>query len=306
MNNDLNLPSGESTSNPSGNNILYHYTSVNIIQKILEGIKPKSQKSTDEPVLDKPFVLRGTHIQYLNDTAEMNLAAKVMSDSFNEHEEKLNESENKHIASELDSSDWEYIAKQFNFLSPFVTAFSKNPDSLPMWNTYGRNGTGVAIGIDKEQISNITAVEYNKPSFKKKIVFEIEEIYNRLSVTEKTIKIDGLLDFKKFTQTLCSLKDAAYEYEEEWRIIESVDTGSNRLNRIKFQEFNGLLKPYIENVFSREILKEIWIGPCADLLLSLKSIKLCLHNSGYLTNKRDKDKSNYVRVELSKVPYRNI
>ena len=32
----------------------------------------------------------------------------------------------------------------------FMTSFSENENSLPMWNMYGKNGNGVSIGFDLE------------------------------------------------------------------------------------------------------------------------------------------------------------
>jgi len=190
---------------------------------------------------------------------------------------------------------------------PFITSFSEDDDNLPMWNTYGANGLGVAIGIEKvsfkERFTEWSCCSYTEKYFKWFVHRYVEEIYDLISYDEsKGWKLDGALIFNQLNSLLSSLKHNAYEYEKEWRLIQSLSkTGDSK--EIKYQEVNGLLKPYIEHAFEKSILKEIVIGPCANLDLAKQSLSDLLEQKGFTTKEGD---DHYLNLRGSEVPFRQI
>jgi hypothetical protein len=46
--------------------------------------------------------------------------------------------------------------------NPFILSLSENPDNLIMWRTYGFDGKGVAIGLDKKMLDDYSKDERNK------------------------------------------------------------------------------------------------------------------------------------------------
>lgn len=295
---DLTL---ESRREPS---IVYHYTSLNTLQAILDRLEKEEKLNNPNPLL-----LRGTRIDYLNDATEYKLACEIMTDMLKKHAQSINDGDSKKIVQYADTNIWERIATTFGQLTlPFITSFSENDDNLPMWNTYGANGLGVAIGLKKvgfkERFTAWSGCSYINKYFKWFMHKYVEEIYDNLSyVNSNKFVLKKPEIFNKLNSYLSSLKHNAYEYENEWRLIQSLQKNGNS-KEIKYQEVNGLLKPYIEHGFEKSVLKEIVIGPCANLALAKQSLSDLLEQKGFST--KDCNDANYVKVKGSEIPFRQI
>lgn len=285
-------------------NILYHYTSMSTLQSILEHIR-KQEKNKNNDIY---FVLRGTHIDFLNDVTEFNLTIQLLSEALQKHENSLPKSKNKHIANKLNPDFW----KNFTTLSgttslPFITSFSENPDSLPMWNMYGHGGIGVAIGIEKIRLENLTWV---KCTYDSKLIKDIlnkaaKDIYEMFDTDGSSLTFKGFPNTTELTIWFSLLKNFAFEYEQEWRLVKKYS--KNDINeKIRFQEKEGLLKPFVEHFLPKEILKEVIIGPCAEKEISKKSLELSLERCGYSINPDDNSKKNFVKINISQIPFRRI
>lgn len=268
--------------------ILYHYTTMGTLQSILNNVKEK-----------ETLILRGTHVEYLNDETEYVLACEILVEMLKSYVNKMDSTDKKNLLENMNIKKFEYIGSLITG-KPYVTAFSENQNNLPMWNTYGDNGRGVAVGIKKESIASLNAkwvkCSYDKESFKSYMSPFIEDLYIKISFIDgfRYENPDFLLGI-----LYTSIKHSAYEYEKEWRIVKCESNGN-----VEYQEKTGLLKPYIEHAFVKNTLKEIWIGPCAEKELAIKSIKDLLEKVGYDTS--DSGKENFVKVENSKAPFRKI
>lgn len=295
--------------------ILYHYTSVNTLQSILKGIEDQEKNISTN--ISNCFVLRGSHIEYLNDITEFKIAAKLMARLIKKYEESLDEANNKHIAGKLDENYWKKLATFFGFsTSPFITSFSENSDSLPMWNTYGHEGKGVAIGIKKIELTNSTyksktgkptwiKCAYDSERLKDILSQAIKELYKMFEFKEGRMVVNGLPNFNTLSAYFCILKNFAFEYEKEWRLVRSYSSHDVE-KEIKFQEINGLLRPYVEHRFPKTILKEIIIGPCSNLDILKKSIEMSLERAGYCVTEHIDNQNNSVLVKPSTIPFRHI
>ena len=170
----------------------------------------------------------------------------------------------------------------------FMTSFSENENSLPMWNMYGKNGNEVSIGFDLELLKNysegtIKSCLYDTPS-------------NR-ALFKGTLSKERISEFvnsgDKFQQYLMILMDFAkkgcYEYENEIRLTRQT------LEAPEFRLAENFIVPYVDNVFPKEIIKKIIIGPCNDFERSTKSLQGWLHKIGM----------DHVQVTYSMLPYRN-
>ncbi len=293
---NLEFETISSTDVPDIPDILYHYTTMGTLQSILNNVKEKGT-----------LILRGTHVEYLNDEKEFKLACEVMSEVIVDYEKHLPEIDKRDIAKYFTPEKWEQLAQTFRFGDiPFITSLSEEPDSLSMWNTYGDDGVGVAIGISKRYIKNsyeITKCIYDRERFKQDMMkYLVDDVYKSYFVKDEVfryspdgIKIDMLKAFSIY-------KHHAYEYEKEWRLI-AMGNGFSSPMMVNFQERKGLLKPYIEHAFNKDALVEIIIGPCADKELAKNSLEMCLHRAGF---SRFPEASNHVKVENSKVPFRQI
>jgi len=287
---------------PEEPKILYHYTSMATLLKILQGVEATGK-----------LTLLGTHIKYLNDKAEFSTAINIIIDAIKEYENKQGVELEKRFSDIIDESVLNRLAR-LDTQPPFVTCFSEEPDSLPMWTHYAEKGQGVAIGI--KQIDNWIpendqknfawgTCSYDKEDFSKNLIESfIPNLFKNLNLfPNKEFYLET--DFSDLPKYLSIIKHPGYSYEKEVRLIKlCFCEKSKRRNteyEIKFREVNGLLISYIEHQFPKEILSEIIIGPSIDPLLSRKSIYMCLLRSGFSSSTRE---ANYVAIKESQIPYR--
>ena len=130
---------------------LYHYTT---IEALYNGILRKEAK------VDEEICLRSTSALYLNDPEEIKIGLSFI--------EKLL----------YGNSGGKILDKQSDVMDAcseyFITSFSQDGDSLPMWSMYAANATGIALCFDKKIINNdswFKCIYYND-----KIQREVEEI----------------------------------------------------------------------------------------------------------------------------------
>lgn len=277
--------------------ILYHYTSVDVLEKIL----------TDSIGKDY-FILRGTNIEYLNDIKELNLAIELLQETAQEFEYQGRDIGSKKLSAWFNQNNLKNILNNFGLRSaPFITSFSENSDSLPMWSMYGNNGNGIAIGSRKSNIKTENneflrwgRCTYDKQLFKNLFQSFLPDLYTNITVNGIQISIGPGMLSNDLSFYFGTLKHASFEYEKEWRLMKQLNLDRHQ---IKFHPSNGILKPFIENKFPKSDLKKIVIGPCADKELSKRSLQMLLQNAGFSLNKSDE---NFVEVIISTAPYRII
>ena len=281
-------------------NLIFHYTSIEALFKIL---RREHESLTKENFKDK-ICLRATHAKFLNDPTEYELALSLLEQSLLNYE-KENPSKNglSRLIKEYDTSKLLLLAPPGE---PYLFALSEHPDNLSMWRAYGINGTGVSIGLDKKMLFDYE--NENSNTLFSPCYYDLDENISRLSTFWSSIydkmplyinegKIEGktardFLDFLKIIRHCFSIKSSAYIDEKEWRLC-SLRTPKD----VKYRIRSGLIIPYIEHYFSKDIIKKIVIGPCVDIALSEKSIKMALETFRYDTKN--------ISLTISKVPYRS-
>jgi hypothetical protein len=303
----------ESNNKPK---ILYHYTSLSTFQAILSRIENEEKNDSDVNKC-KSFVLRATHIEFLNDLSEFKETLRMMVEWIKKYERNLEPHRNRNLSQKLSQDYWRSLATFFDFMTPpFITSFSEDCDNLPMWNTYGQGGKGVAVGIEKTIIDDSTYLSKSSKPVWAKCVYDshilddhIEQIgsqlYERIENTDKGLRFHGIPNSDTLSSYFSLLKHSAYEYEHEWRLIKSCSS-LDKEKEINFQEMDGILRPYIEHRFLKSVLKEVIVGPCFDINMSRKSIEMSLKRAGYSLSESEKDNKDYVAIKTSSIPFRNI
>jgi Protein of unknown function (DUF2971) len=237
-------------------NIVYHYTTLNVLQKILEEAK------------DGYFTMRASHIKYLNDTSEYVLAIKLLQNKLIEYDNVTGKN-SKNLSKLLNDKRMSFFeSEDIDDDFPFIISFSSNDDSLPMWNSYADNSQGVAIGLKVDYLSSINSnfkfetCLYQTNQFEKYLEKNIKEIHNVLKVNEYSIgvRIDYDSDlFKEFYKNLPILKDNAFEYENENRLV--IPHTFSEDDNLKYQINGNILKPYKEIKIPLKAFSEIILGP---------------------------------------------
>lgn len=192
------------------------------------------------------------------------------------------------------------------FRSYYITCFSKNNDSLPMWGMYAANGEGVALGLDFNKINiNYTGMvqcSYGREEIDRRLsnflnlhnngkTFNLTESgFNQVNVSaeEKERQRTNL-----FIETCLGSKNKCYEYEGEFRcFVEDVDKTHN----VHFKSRNGMIVPYVEVAMPKDALKQIIVGPTLNSEITQISILHYLSLNGYDARNID--------IKSSQVPYR--
>ena len=281
----------ECTTIPKETKIMYQYTN---IDALFNGIVVKEPKEEGEEIC-----LWASNYMYMNDPNEIATGQKYVDEVLNEYFLEDNNTDGKEVQ-ELEDLDY------------YITSFSKTKDSLPMWGMYGKNGAGIALGFDREVIENTNPALYKcvylDDELKSKVKYFCEKVKGdkisketlsaivllgvlALSLNKDKNQTEEIIDnITLFLLFMIYAKDPAYKYEDEVRLLIHPDANT----KIKYRAQSNLIIPYIENSFPKEALKEVWIGPTADMKRTVKSVKTYLDHKGFTD----------VKIIPSEVPYR--
>lgn len=163
---------------------LYHYTSIESLLSIINGIDVSSEY----------LKFRSTHIAYLNDLTEGRLLQNAL---------KLN-GLNENLIKILES------CKGY----PFVMSLSENSDDLNMWRCYACSGVGAAIGFDyqllHETFTNLKKCEYTT----------IEELSKRFSHMRNPKEGEDCMPLSRLLSESYYYKHISFKSENEWRVFD--------------------------------------------------------------------------------------
>lgn len=255
--------------------IVYHYT---CIDALFGGIIVN-----DNPQPDKEICLWATNCLYMNDPEELSSGMQLAHDVFDLTSNRALQTLNGRLKNDA-----------------YLVSFSSTIESLPMWNMYGKNGHGLALGFDTKELSkiyNLCKCVYATEPKKEEIKREIQKInspkdwWNKADLENIfSHNIVNSADVKLWIYFMLWLfgKNPAYIYEEEirWLFLKRDD--------IKYRLRDNLIIPYIKQYIPKSALKEIWIGPTNDMERTTISLRRYL----------DYMEFNEVEIKQSKVPYR--
>lgn len=260
---------------PKRGELLYQYTDM---AALCNGILGEGRDQ------GKEIRLWASSLSYMNDPSEMEVgvyvAKKLFQDQFNT---------DLRIKPEI-------IDKMKS--DTFVTSFTPNVDCLPMWNMYGNNGHGVALGFDPRLISkgfNIKLFKclYNSRAYIQALIrrWRKTELDNIDKLLEQEISTYGSdTSLYLLTNILMLSKDKGYAYEKEVRAI----LLSNE--PVKYRYGRGYIIPYKEITLPAQALRKIGIGPSIDQKTAYSSVRTYL----------DHLELNHVQIETSLIPYRTF
>lgn len=261
----------------------YHYTSVDILFKILEGIS------------DDEFTLHASSVFAMNDPSEFEYGLNhILNIVLPRLEVELQVENPNYQLSKLLDKDYVYnreaikmellkrISKSNDL--PFVISYSKKRDYLSQWKSYGDDGKGIALGLDvhtfyikKEDdkgkiILDTTPYSYHAINVaygsltKNHLAYiYIKDVYNRYlrdlgkNVNNKDL-IERQLDafYSIIINAAPFIKHKAYKDERESRIV----IYKQRHQQMLFKRSRFGFVPYIEVKMPIHYLKEIIFGPC--------------------------------------------
>lgn len=186
----------------------------------------------------------------------------------------------------------------------YICCFSKNRDSLPMWNYYtkGDKYEGYNIGFcfwrtrqwdvqdcyGKGYDFDLFTVIYDDKEKKEIIQTKIKELYSfyKQSPNKGVLaRIENILSY--FLKALgLKFKQSCFQHEQEVRAILSVPKGSNKF-KVEYRSKAGYIIPYIKISFPAEIVSGITVGPLLNDQSAVRNIKQFVRERHYLLNDKD-------------------
>ncbi|MDB9781524.1 DUF2971 domain-containing protein [Winogradskyella sp.] len=290
--------------------IIYHYTSLETLNAILNNVE------NDE------LTLRATHVNYLNDNTENEIAVNILKKNLLEYESQLGNISNKKIFNNLDDDKIDFFKNiSFDKLPPFIFSLSKEKDSLPMWNTYADKSLGICIGFNKNNIeeyaeksanTRLIECDYNHNRVEVFIKKNIQQLYNSITISNYFIGVIQGGDksiWHEFEKMVPLLKDSNYNYEKEWRVVIEPKFDWDSTTNFKDLSFNvvdGLPKPYIDFKVKKDFIKEIVVGPCSNFNLVSKSLAMMLSKIGCKSSINNDFANEHILISSSNCPFRQI
>ena len=270
----------------------YHYTSPMGMVGILKGKK-----------------IWFTDSDYLNDSSEghdvFNVIRKVLNNNDHRYKKGFPQEIKKAIGGIIDNN----VQRK-----TFLCCFSRDNDSLPMWNYYvkNQNSIGFNIQFDGKRLFDLVSEYYRnydhnklieikkfgliyEDDTKSTIIRDILVCCNKYWTDDNTSKINKSIisEFKKIIYDLrYRFKDSHFSSEKEIRIMISMSDNifNSMLKRtdeleIKVRDIKNMYVPYIEVPFnSNEIeylIKEIGVSPTLNDTLAINSVKTLLQKYGF-------------------------
>ena len=204
------------------------------------------------------------------------------------------------LTQEFTNTDIEHQKQDTVLIPCYVASFSKENDSLSLWNYYTKSQqhAGYALNFNTEELlKNIKSqtenlnysytngiVIYSKEeqfALLKDLLKEYHQIFVKYKNAQKNFQIEifffeiiNLLDIYNLF-----FKPSSYEVEQEYRfVIADTNTINNNITNLKFRIFNDIFIPYIELFNIRKLIKEIKISPSQNQKLLENSISIFKNN----------------------------
>lgn len=297
--------------------LVYHYTTTECFQKILENsIDRKTGKITE-------FKFWASSIYAMNDPTEFLHGYKLICKELPAMEKNIGIIDDKYKLSLLDVAQCEIDGKykQNNITEaiyessdvPFVLSFVKQEckDFLPMWSTYASNGNGICLGFcnneyhvdfaegdyDIDQLHRLHSSDVCYDGMDEAINHTLLKFYEESYRRYKKYSPIKLMNLKIRCLAQMVLigapyhKHEAYKYEQESRIIKFC----KNIKEIKYRcNARGRIIPFLEIPIKAGYLKNIIIGPCADCVALKREIGKELVKYGV----------HDIEIMQSRVPYR--
>ena len=174
----------------------------------------------------------------LNDTAEMHWGYSVFEEAAGKLLKIASSKENLgNLNKEFFDKVDEIIAPMQHRFHPFVSCFSREPDSLGQWRAYADNVRGFAIGFHAKALGSmpvsILAVEYDREK-------QVQEMMDALGACFMENEADERSFGNKFFEScvmigsyMLAFKNPSFQEEKEIRCLHMVDVEANeRLTKL--------------------------------------------------------------------------
>ncbi len=214
---------------PAAPKTLYHYTTPEACFAIVSG---KNTAGTPG--------LWASSAYCLNDASEIIYGLEVIGQ----------------VATEFGHAEPDLIDQELRYLdTAMVVSFSSDPDLLSQWRAYARNGSGCAVGFDRDRLC--AAAEGH--SFRLLPVVYDQKIQRDI-VADFFRHAEGPADRVLAAASLLALsfKNRGFQEEVEWRLAAPV------ASPVLFRSGPSGVIPYTVLTLTKDCITELWQGPTLD------------------------------------------
>lgn len=246
--------------------ILYHYTSFNAFNSIIESCK-----------------LRFTNIRYLNDKSEYLYALDLLKSKVLEFERENN------ISKGIDLSMFD----QFFFSNKlYSVSFCENGNDLNLWRGYCPSGGGISIGFNKDTIFTFGKIAINKciygdpyPPMEKPRYDWFKYLFDNVMLIHKN------REFIQMTYQTAHIKHEGFIGEQEWRGI----SFAPKQEQISYFNRGQIEVPFFDVGFFKSSIQNVYVGPSESQDEIFQKVRNVLLSNGINCS-----------IEKSKIPFRQF
>lgn len=277
--------------------ILYHYTSMNVLEKITDS-----------------GVLWASEARFLNDSTEFEHARDYIRGKLE------NRATKKRALLDRLKEDLTIIDRRFDEHDVFIASFSGEGDSLPQWRGYCSAGHGVAIGFNPDALTggefeiskHFRPVPDDEPTFERSILKcaytdkektklvgdSLDSYFYVIEGKHSSLSPNRGATFLLSTIQMCRplFKNASFKEEKEWRLVVNCyyDHEPKRHFRVWGSTAVPFIKVDVRKKHKHDFIKEVVLGPCSNVDLAIRGVDRLLASRGL-----GKDKA-----RKSNIPYR--
>lgn len=281
---------------------IYHYTDLNAVYAIIENHK-----------------IRMTDIRFLNDKTEYLQGLSILSEACDNIFNNTTA-----YSPEFISTVTEWLPLLITELSDFnysdeciyVASFSRSPDTLSQWRSYGM----FALEIDDlELVSqlNSAGIEFLECHYTYNLPDDIEaaevllhekalaHIYTQwLSDDPTNANATLYVELKERVSVLATIfKHYCFAEEEEVRLVK---VSKSEPEQIQFRVKNNIIIPYYEHEISPEMITSVRIGPLENQDTVEQALVIYAANRMERLYKEGVNIEYLLEVECSDTPYRTL
>jgi len=274
---------------------IYHYTNANALLNIL---KSGSIKET--------FTMRLSRVDYMNDIYDgKDVFDLIFKECINNEQNNLSKNFNQYLIDHVKSLDEGQFIDASSREVSYVSSFTIDGDSLPMWRNYTNNGGGYNIALNPDKLWDYCIRTHDMALIP--VVYEydvmvsiLNAIFSAFSLMwesdpENASKLKIVL-FRYMMLAKLSFKHPSFSHEQEIRLIkfEPRIVGINQ--KEKYTVAGGIMRPYIEVKLSKELFLGVTVGPLLEADVAKRTVENAL-------NAYD-SWSGSCKVEISSAPIR--
>lgn len=240
----------------SDDNILYHYTSLEVFKCMF-----------DNYTKENPYLtFWASNCAFMNDPREISEGIDLIKDALYDISCPLIKERANNILSNDNLKEMLlYSSTLAPFGIPYAISFSRVKDNINMWRMYGDSGKGIAMGFKRESIHvqdcELCECFYPNEDIEAHIGV-IRQLLEDYFAKYSTKTIDGIsqneYDLIRILQMIspisARIKNDVYSYEKESRLIKNS-------REPFFRVANNILIPYVTIQIPIEALDNILIGP---------------------------------------------